>query len=223
MKNYFDVLARCPLFLGIHPCNFEAMLKCLGTRVVEVKKGNTIFLEGDPAKFVGVVLSGSVQVVRDDYFGTRSVLLAAESGELFAEIFSCSGIEVLPVSVIALQDSTVMLMDCRKILTVCSNTCSFHQQLITNLLQAMAYKNMILSQKIQFMSKKTTKEKVMAYLLDYAKKHKSAEFCIPYDRQALADYLGVERSAMSAEISKLKKNGIIECSGPCFRIIPKKV
>lgn len=219
MQEYFDVVARSPLFAGVGRNELSAMLHCLGTRTLDVLRGAPVFLEGDPAESVGMVLSGAVQVVRDDYYGNRSVITVVEEGELFAEIFACANIPTLPVSALAVQDSRVMLMDCRRILTVCSSACTFHTRLIHNLLQAVAQKNLALSQKIQFMSRRTTREKVMAYLLDQAKRRQSDSFTIPYDRQALADYLGVERSAMSAEISKLKKDGMIDCKGSWFRVL----
>ena len=112
-----------------------------------------------------------------------------------------------------------MLFSCRKMLTVCSNACRFHTQLVKNLLQVVAEKNVSLSRNIQFMSHKTTKEKLMAYLLDQAKRAHSPEFTIPFDRQALADYLGVERSAMSAELSKLRKDGVLTSQGSHFTLL----
>ena len=218
MEHFFEVLLTCPLFTGIRREELTSMLDCLGGKTVEISKGAPVFLEGDPAQFVGVVLSGAIQILRDDYYGNRSVMTAVEPGELFGEAFSCAGIKTLPVSAIALKNSTVLLLDCKHVLTVCPKACQFHNQLVNNLLRVMARKNLALSQKIQVMSHKTTKEKLMAYLLDQAKRKQSPEFVIPYDRQALADYLGVERSAMSAEISKLKKAGIIDSKGSWFRI-----
>ena len=102
--------------------------------------------------------------------------------------------------------------------TVCGNACRFHSQLLQNLLKVMAMKNLAMTQKIRYMSQKTTKDKLTAFLLDQAKQNDSSEFVIPYDRQALADYLGVERSAMSVELSKLKKNGQIDTKGSWFRL-----
>lgn len=218
MEHFFEVLLTCPLFAGIRREELTSMLDCLCGKTVEISKGAPVFLEGDPAQFVGVVLSGAIQILRDDYYGNRSVMTAVEPGELFGEAFSCAGIKTLPVSAIALKNSTVLLLDCKHVLTVCPKACQFHNQLVNNLLRVMARKNLALSQKIQVMSHKTTKEKLMTYLLDQAKRKQSPEFVIPYDRQALADYLGVERSAMSAEISKLKKAGIIDSKGSWFRI-----
>lgn len=219
MEKYFDILLATPLFAGISPEELGSMIGCLGAREVTVAKGEPVFLEGDGAGFVGLVLEGSVQIVRDDYYGGRSVLTLAEAGDIFAEAYACANVDTMPVSGYAMQDSKVMLFACKKMLTVCANACRFHNQLVKNLLQVMARKNLNLSQKIQFMSQKTTREKLIAYLSDCAKRAGSSEFVIPFNRQALADFLGVERSAMSAELGKLRKEGILESQGSRFCLL----
>ena len=219
MEEYFDILSQCPLFSGISRQEMGLMLNCLGGKITGIAKGNPVFLEGDPAEFVGVVLSGKVQIVRTDYYGNRSVLTVVSPGGLFAEAFACADVETLPVSVIALQNSTVLLLDCKRVLTGCSNACPFHSRLVRNLLKGIAQKNLMLTSKIRCMSQKTTQEKLMEFLLEQAKQQGSAEFVIPYDRQALADYLGVERSAMSAELGKLKKAGLIDYRSSRFRVL----
>ena len=147
------------------------------------------------------------------------MLTVVSPGGLFGEAFACAGVETLPVSAIALESTSVLLLDCKRVLTSCPNACPFHGNLVRNLLGGIARKNLILTQKIRCMSQKTTREKLMEFLLEQAKQQGSPEFVIPYDRQALADYLGVERSAMSAEISKLKKAGRIDCTGSRFRVL----
>lgn len=219
MEAYFDILSQCPLFAGICRQEMERMLGCMGGKITDIAKGNPVFLEGDPAEFVGVVLSGKVQILRSDYYGNRSVLAVVSPGDLFGEAFACAGVEALPVSAIALQTCTVLLLDCKRVLTGCANACPYHSRLVQNLLQGIAQKNLMLTRKIRCMSQKTTREKLMEFLLEQAKQQESAEFVIPYDRQALADYLGVERSAMSAEIGKLRKAGLIESDGSWFRVL----
>lgn len=219
MQEYFDLLSASPLFHGIEEQELESMLHCLGAKVVDVAKGDPVFLEGDAAGFIGIVLEGSIQIVQEDYFGNRSVIHHSQPGDVFAEAFSFTGLETMPVSGYAVKNSRVMLLACRRMMTVCSNACGFHNLLVKNLLQLVSRKNMLLNEKIRYMSKKTTRDKLLAYLSDQAKQAGSAEFTIPFDRQALADYLGVERSAMSAEIGKLKKDGLIDVKGPQFRIL----
>lgn len=219
MEEYFDILSQCSLFFGISRQEMGLMLKCLDGKITCIAKGKPVFLEGNPARFVGVVLSGTIQIVRDDYYGNRSVLTVVSPGGLFAEAFACAGLDTLPVSAIALQASTVLFLDCQRILNGCPHACSFHGRLVHNLLQGIAQKNLTLTRKIRCMSQKTTREKLMAFLLDQAKQQGSPEFVIPYDRQALADYLGVERSAMSVEIGKLKRAGRIDSKGSWFRVL----
>lgn len=219
MKKYFDILQKCPLFEQIQLSELSGMLRCLDVKVLNVSKNQTVFMEGDYPQYVGIVLAGSVQVVREDYYGNRSIVASVEPSQLFAEAFACAGVERMPVSVIADCDGEVMMLDCKRILTMCNNACEFHNQLVRNLLHIVAQKNLLLNQKIEILSRRTTKEKLMTYLLGQAKRHKSNEFTIPYDRQALADYLGVERSAMSAEIGKLRREGVIECRRSWFKLL----
>lgn len=216
METYFSILAECPLFHRIGQEELKAMMECLSGRMTAVPKGAPVFLEGDPAQLVGVVLSGGVQVVQDDYYGNRSVLSMLQPGESFGEAFTCAGLDSMPVSVFAIRDSKVLLLNCRRILTPCAHACRFHSLLIQNILKGLAQKNLAFTQKVRYMSQKTTKEKLLAYLLDQAKQQGRAEFVIPCGRQALADYLGVERTAMSAEISKLKKAGLLDTKGSWF-------
>lgn len=220
MEHYFSVLSRCPLFHGIEQADLKSMMGCLGAKLISVSKADPVFLEGDSAQMVGVVLSGGVQVVQDDYYGNRSVLSILQPGDCFGEAFSCAGLDSMPVSVIAVKDSQVLLLNCKRILTLCSHTCHFHSLLIENLLQGLAQKNLAFMQKVRYMSQKTTRDKLMTYLLDQAKQQGSAEFVIPCDRQTLADYLGVERTAMSAELGKLKKSGQLDTKGSWFRLNP---
>lgn len=218
MEKYFDILRRSSLFSEISSEELGSMLHCLGAKVVDIAKGDPVFLEGDPAGFIGIVLEGSIQIVQEDYFGNRSIIHHSQAGDIFAEAFSFTGLDAMPVSGYAVKNSKCMLLACRRMMTVCSSACSFHNRLVKNLLQLVSRKNLMLNEKIRYMSQKTTREKLLAYLAAQAKQAGSAEFTIPFDRQALADYLGVERSAMAAEISKLRRDGIIETTGSRFHI-----
>lgn len=219
MEQYYDILLRCPLFEGITRQELGEMLRCLDGRILDIPRGNPVFLEGEPARFVGVVLSGTIQILRDDYYGRRSVLTLVSPGGLFGEAFACAELKALPVSAVAQTAATVLLLDRNRILAGCSGGCAFHSRLVRNLMQGIARKNLSLTRKIRCMSPKTTREKLLVFLLDQAKQQSSSEFVIPYDRQSLADYLGVERSAMSAELGKLRREGLLESTGPRFRLL----
>ena len=218
MKKFFKTLGTCPLFDGISVDDISGLLACLGATARKVPKHHHILSEGEPAKLLGILLSGSAEVINQDIYGNRNIVSRIAPGELFGESFACAGAATLPVSVIANEDSEVMLIDCRRITTSCSNACGFHNQMIYNLLQSVAERNLEFHQKLEIVSKRTTREKLMAYLLSEAKRSGSKSFTIPFDRQGLADYLGVERSAMSAELSKLQKDGILKTTRSHFTL-----
>ena len=219
MKKYFAILKKCPLFYGIEEERLSIMLDCLGTKVDFFDKKYTIFAEGKPAKYIGILLSGSAQIVQIDYFGNRSILSDIAPGNSFAEAFACNENSILPISVIANEPCEVMFIDSRHILHTCSNYCDFHQQLIFNLMKELASKNIAFHQKIDVTSKRTTREKLLTFLNYQAIKAGSNRFNIPFDRQALADYLEVDRSGLSVEISKLKREGILDSHKNYFELL----
>lgn len=209
MEAYFPVLYECPLFANIVKKDLKSMLTCLNAKVFFYKKGENVMCEGERAKDIGIVLSGKVQMIRNDYFGNRSIVAEIGISQLFGEAFACAGIEKMPLDVVATVDTDVMLIDAARIISACNHTCDFHRQIIFNLLKDVSTKNLMFHQKIEVTSKRSTREKIMAYLLLQAKKNNSNSFIIPFDRQELADYLEVERSGLSAEISKMRKEGLI--------------
>ena len=219
MKKYLEILKKCPLFAKIEGETLIRMLGCLGAKTESFDKKYTIFAEGSPAKYIGIVLSGTAQIIQVDYFGNRSILSNIEPSEVFAEAFACAEAKSLPVSVVANEPCEVMFIDCQHILHTCSNNCGFHQQLIFNLMKDLATKTILFHQRIEITSKRSTREKLMAYLMIQAKKANSNSFDIPFDRQELADYLEVERSGLSAEIGKLRKEGIIENQKNHFELL----
>ena len=212
-------LSRCPLFSGIDETDLPGMLSCLGARTGSAGKGQAILREGAPATDIGILLSGQAQIMRTDYLGNRTILSSVHPGDLFAESFACARVKTMPVSVVAAQESAYMLIDCRRILTTCTQACAFHSRIISNLLQIVADKNLAMHQRALITSGHTTREKLMTYLLIQAKAASRADFSIPFDRQGLADYLGVDRSGLSAELSKLKKEGLIDYYKSDFRLL----
>jgi len=219
MKKYLPTLEKCPLFSGIDPDDILPMLGCLGASVQPYEKNEVICHEGDADAPVGILLSGAAQIVQDDFYGNRTIVTSLFPSHLFGETFACAGIRQLPVSILATEKCEIMRLDCQRLLHTCSHACAFHSRLILNLVQVLAAKNLMFHRKIDITSRRTTREKLMAYLMDQARQHHSSAFTIPYDRQALADYLGVDRSALSAEISKLRSEGKIESSRSFFRLL----
>lgn len=218
MEQYFATLRECPLFQEMDLQEITRALACLNAKVLRFGKGESVLKEGDPANYMGIVLAGMLQIVRTDFFGNRNIIASIVPGELFGESFACAGVEEVPVAVTAVQAAQVMLIDCRKLTRTCGSLCQFRQRLIFNLLHIVAAKNLIFHQKIEVTSKRTTREKLMTYLMLQAKQHNSLEFEIPYNRQELADYLEVERSGLSVEIGKLCRQGVIETARRYFKL-----
>ena len=208
-----------PLFQDILPEDIPVMLKRLSAYTKSYQKDAYIRHAGDPADFIGIIESGSIHILQDDYYGNRNITASIPRGSLFGEALVCAGIPCLPVDIVAAEDCTVMFLNGKMLLNTCDNGCRFHHTLVRNLLGIVAQNNMYLNRKIKYISRKTTREKLMAYLTDQAKLKGSNDFTIPFNRQELADYLGVERSAMSAELGKLTKLGVLRTQRSHFTLL----
>lgn len=218
MKDNVSLLAGVSLFETIQPDELPSLLNCLQAQTKCFEKDSLIRNEGDPADFIGLVLCGTIQILHYDRNGRRNITAVFSAGDLFAEAVSCAEMQKLPFSIEAVTDCEILFLKEHRILHLCEESCTFHRRLVHNLLKIMAEKNVLLTQKLRYLSHKTTAEKLLSFLGDQAKLHHSNEFVIPFDRQALADYLGVERSAMSAEIGRLQKNGVLETKRNWFRL-----
>ena len=219
MKKFLNVVQCCPLFEQIHPDDLEALLGCLGARPQKYGKGGIILAEGAEARCLGIVLSGAVQIIQVDFYGNRSIMAKLGPSDIFAEAFACAGVGKMPVDVVALEETDILLIDAQRITQTCGMNCEFHNRIVHNLLKVVATKNLVLRQKIEVTSKRSTREKLMTYLLAQAKRAGKSSFVIPYDRQELADYLEVERSGLSTQIGQLRKEGILECHKNHFTLL----
>lgn len=218
INNHIENLSKCQLFNGINVEDLSALLICMGVNVFECGKNKTVMQEGKVFDKLGILLEGNLQIVQYDYLGNRTIISTVEPLQIFGEAFSYVKTK-FPMNVETTVKSKVLFLISDRISNPCPNGCVFHKQLINNLLHILAHKNVNLTQKIECMSKRTTKEKLLTYLTLESIKQNSKEFYISYDRQSLADYLGVERSAMSAELSKLRKDGMIEYNKNWFKLI----
>lgn len=205
-----SVLKRSKLFSGIGEEEIKSMLTCLSAEKRKYKKGEYVLRFGDPVSYVGIVTSGSVDVIKEDYWGNRNLVAAILPGQSFAESYACAGNVPLGVSVQASQTSEILLMNLHGILTACSSACAFHARLIRNLVSLLASKNLMMNEKLTFLTQRSTREKLLAYLSAESMRLHAPGFSIPFDRQQLADYLSVDRCAMSNELSKMQKEGILE-------------
>lgn len=212
-------LANTQLFRGIDSADIAPLLSCLGVIERSFKKGAIILAEGEPTDLIGVVLSGRALIEYCDVWGNHSILGNAAPGAVFAESYACIPGEPLQISVLASEDTSVLFLNVGKVLTTCTNSCEFHTKLIRNLLTVCANKSLELSRRILHSTSKSIRGRLMSYFSECIKKSGSYSFEIPYNREQLASYLGVDRSAMSNELSKMKKEGLIQYRKNHFTII----
>ena len=210
MKEFFPVLHMAALFSGISDEELAAMLSCLEARIDTFPKGARLLRAGDTVEEVGLVLAGSALVVQEDIWGNRSILSKIGPGQTFAEVFACAPGSVLNVSVEAESAVTVMFLHIRRVLNMCPSACSHHSQIIRNLLGELAEKNLRLNEKLTHMGQRATRAKLLSYFSGEAQRRGGYEFDIPFSRQQLADYLGVERSGLSLELGKMRDEGLLD-------------
>lgn len=204
-----------PLFAGISEEGVDQVLACLSARPRHFDKQAMLLRAGD-APVMGVVLAGSVHILQEDFWGNRSLLGRAGPGDLFAEAFACAGVLRLPVSVEACEPTDVLLLDAGRLSAVCPAACPHHAQMIRNLLRLMAEKNVGLARKVEHMARRTTRDKLLSYLSAEARRSGGSAFSIPFNRQQLADYLAVDRSAMCSELSRLRDEGLLDFHRSAF-------
>ena len=204
-------MTSSPLFRDIAPADLASLLDCLDARERAYEKGAWLLRRGEWTDRLGLVLSGTVHILREDFWGSRSIVGLAGPGEIFAESYALAG-EPLEVSVLAASDARVLFLRVETALTDCG-------QLTRNLTALLAEKNLTLTRKMRHMARRTTREKLLSYLSAQALRSGGPEFDIPMERQQLADYLAVDRSAMSAALGKLRDEGVLEFRKNHFRLL----
>lgn len=210
MNKYLSIMKKSPIFIGIGENELNGMLDCLSAVKLEYAKNDFVLRFGDSVNSIGMVLAGSVCIIKEDYWGNRNIIAKILPGQLFAETYACMPGATLGVSVIAEEETIVMFMDIKRILSTCTSSCEFHTRLIRNLLTVLAEKNLQMNDKLTHMAQRTTKEKILSFLSTESLRHGSSSFDIPFNRQQLADYLSVDRSALSNELCKMRDEGILD-------------
>ena len=207
MNTFF--LANTPLFHGIKEVEISEMLHCLNAREKKYKKDEIIFRAGTSVSEIGLVESGSVNIGVNFYWGNSHIFGHVGKGQVFAENYAAIPGQELVCDVVASEDTEVLFLSMNKMLTTCQRGCAFHSLIIHNMLRISAQKNLNMSSRMMHTASKSLRDRLLSYLSEQATLNGSAHFKIPFDRQQLADYLAVDRSAMSNELSKMQKDGLI--------------
>ncbi len=209
MINYYNLLKTVNIFKGIDESQFDSLLGCLGAKTQEYNKNEIIFLAESKVTSVGIILSGSAQIVKEDIMGNRTIMSELSEGDIFGEAFACANIGKIPVTVMTTIGCKVLFIQMNRIVTTCSSACSFHTTLIKNMLQLIAQKNILLNSRMDILSQRSTREKLITYLTIQMKKHGKNKFRIPFSRDELADFLCVNRSALSRELSNMRNENLL--------------
>ncbi len=207
------------LFEGIDGDDRLTVLSCIGHHIRSYQKGEIVAMAQEPIQYVGVLLSGAVDMVKEDVWGNRSLLLRCRKGDVFGETFACGSDSVSVVSFIAAQQSKVLFISFGRVMRTCTNACEHHHRLVENMVRVIADKNRELLQKVEVISKKTLREKILAYLSHYAQQSSSSHFQIPLGRVELADYLCADRSALTRELARMRSEGLLDYDRNDFRLL----
>ena len=221
MEKYIFVLRNSPFFSGMSDQEILSIMHCVEGRIISRRAGEYIFRAGEAASEMGMVLTGSLLITQTDLWGHRNIMAKCHPGDFFGEPYAATPGSVLNISVSAEEDSEILMLNVGKLLTTCPTACEHHSRLIRNLVSVMAGKVLKFNDKITHMSKRTTKEKLLSYLSSEALRQGKLSFDIPYDRQQLADFLCVERAAMSTALSGLQKEGLLKTKGSHFELNPE--
>ena len=210
---------RSALFEGIHPSDMDGMFGCIGYHIRSFEKGEIIAFEGENLKHIGIVLSGSVDMVKEDLWGNKTMLLRIRKNELFGETFACGNDNLSVVTFVVSENAEILFMPFSRVMHSCTMACAFHHRLIENMVKVIANKNRDLMRKVEVVSKRTIREKLLTYLSIQAQQQNSRYFEIPLGRVELAEYLCVDRSALTRELVKMKEDRLIDYDKNCFRIL----
>ena len=221
MKKYVSLLKRTKLFSDLGDDDILSMLNCLNAAVRHYNKGEYVFRQGEYIHDLMILASGRIHIQKEDYWGNLNILNEIRSGEIFGEAYIVPDSGTLMNDVIAAEASTVLFFNVERILTVCPSACPFHTRLLKNMFYTISDKNKSLVQKLSYMSERSTREKLLSYLSDEAKRQNSSSFSISFDRQQLADFLSVDRSAMSNELCKLRDEGMLDFHKNKFTLYEK--
>ena len=221
MQKYLPVLRNCPFFTGLTDDEILSILHCVSAAKITRSRGSYIFRAGDSTEVMGLMLSGSTLVIQEDLWGHRNILSKCNTGDFFGEPYAATPGAILNISVVAEEDCEILLLNVKRLLTACPTACDHHQKLIRNLVSVLANKILLFNDKITHVSKRTTREKLLSYLSAESIRQSALSFDIPFDRQQLADFLCVERAAMSVELSKLQREGLLITKRNHFELLTR--
>lgn len=207
------------IFYGIDEKDKSAMLNCIRAVKKKYLKNEIIFDSLKELTAVGYVEKGNVRLLKDDYEGNKLIIAEIKEGETFGEALICQDIQNSNMYAEATMNSEILFMDLSRVLSMCQNSCQFHKKLIENLVKNITSKNVMLQERIELLSKKTLRARILNFLYDMKKQQQSIIFEIPYSREQMSEFLGADRCALSRELSKMKDEKIIDYHKNSFKFL----
>ena len=219
MFQHTDVLLKCALFKNINEKDLGHLLKCLDTYTKSYKSGEYVFFAGNEVNYIGVILSGSAEIIKENLAGSVHIMAFLDPSHIFAEGIVCTRERISPVTIRVKEDATILFIPYGRITKSCGNSCDFHNQLVQNMMMILGEKNFSLNTKIELLTLKGMREKIASFLLNESRIHKSLTFQITPNRNEMAEYLNVSRTSMCRELARLKEEKIIDYYQKSFKIL----
>lgn len=222
-KKYLKDLNKISLFSRLSQDNLEKLLNSFNSKIIHLDKNEIIFREGEVYHNMCILLEGEVILSNTDEYGNRNIIDSVGKNQIFAEVFSFTSKKISPVTATTNKISTLLLVNTDELLSVGNlddlDLIREKQEIISSLLHTFADKNLILLSKIEVVSRRNIREKILHFLELHKLKNQSNIFLIPYSRKDMADFLGVDRSALSRELSRLKDDGLIDYEKNTFKLL----
>lgn len=222
MEQFYPVIKKCALFRKIGESEFGHLMACLGSQVKSFRGDDYIFFAGDEINMIGIVLSGIVEIMKENLAGNKHIVAFLGPADMFAEGIVCTVKRISPVTVRVKEDAKILFIPYERIIKSCGNTCNFHISLIQNMMVVLGEKNVNLNRKLELLTLKGMREKLASYLINESNERSSNMFQIILNRTELADYLNVSRTSMCRELARMKDEGFIDFYGNSFKLINKE-
>ncbi|MBU4439651.1 MAG: Crp/Fnr family transcriptional regulator [Acetobacterium sp.] len=219
MEKFYAVMEKCPLFENIKEDEYKKLMTCINGHIKKFSSDDYVFLAGSQISFVGIVLTGSVEIIKENPAGARLIMDFLGPSSIFGEGIVCTKARIAPVSVRVKEASQILIIPFERIIKTCGNACNFHFQLIQNMMMILGEKNFRMNAKIELLMLKGMREKLAAYLINESQKNNSLSFDIVPNRNELAEYLNVSRTSMSRELSRMKEEGLLDYYQNSFKIV----
>lgn len=218
LQKWQEQLSRCRLFQEIPSDELISMLNCLKPKLNSFGKNDLITVAGERFGGIGIVLSGSVVVTKENLAGNRVLMDVLGPGELFGEMVAFSKHNVWPATIVAQNSCEVLFLSPEKIVSGCGNLCSGHRQLTVNMLRILSDKAWLLHRKVEYLTLGSLREKISRFLLEQYHDTGKPLFLLPLNRNELAEFLNTTRPSLSREFCRMRDEGLIEFHRSSIRI-----